>query len=316
MKYLVFGAGAIGSVFAGLLCKAGEEVHLVGRQSHVEAIKQKGLSITGIWGEHHVSLSRAYISASDLPGKDFDVIFLSVKSYDTGQALRQVAPYLRKDGMVVSLQNGLGNVETLAGVVGAGRTVGGRVIFGVEFVEPGSVKVTVYAEPVMFGSPGCAVPQDKVRLVVNALNQAGIPSEYTTEIEKFIWAKALYNVALNPLSTLLGVNYGFLLENEYTPDIMRELIDEAFCVASAIGQPLFWETPGDYMEVLFSRLIPLTAAHHPSMLQDIRRGKRTEIDSLNGALVRMGEAQGVKTLRNALITRLIKSLESRHITQK
>jgi 2-dehydropantoate 2-reductase len=311
LRCLVFGAGAIGSVFAGLLAKSGEDVYVIARQSHVDAIREQGLHITGIWGEHRIAHPHVYSSVDELQDERFDVVLLSVKSYDTESAARASGPLLKPDGLMVSLQNGLGNVEKISEIAGSERAVGGRVIFGVEFKEPGHVDVTVYAEPVMLGSPGGTVSAKSIQVVVDAINNAGIPCEYTEEIDKYIWAKVLYNISLNPLSTVLGVNYGYLLENAFTPDIMRGLVDEAFHVARACGQPLFWEQPGDYIKLLFGKLIPVTAAHHPSMLQDIQRRKPTEIDALNGALVQIGMEHGVVAPMNLMLTRLIKALEER-----
>ncbi|MCD6386471.1 2-dehydropantoate 2-reductase [Candidatus Sumerlaeota bacterium] len=314
MRYLIFGAGAIGSVVGGLLARlsiSDDEVFLIGRSPHVDIIRSRGLHINGIWGESIIKIPNAFSSPDELPVKSFDVIFITVKSYDTENAARAAAPLLSESGLMISLQNGLGNLEKISNVVGLKRTAGGRVIFGVEFPEPAHVTVTVCAEPVMLGSPENRAPEHIIRTCVDRFNQAGIPAEFTTEIERHIWAKVLYNIALNPLSTILGVNYGALLENDYTPEIMKQIIREAFAVADACGQELFWKTPEEYLDVLFNRLIPATAAHHPSMLQDIRRGKRTEIDALNGAIVRLGRRFNVETPVNATLTYLIKSLEQK-----
>ncbi len=311
MRYLIFGAGSIGSVFGGFLARQGNEVFLIGRKPHVDAIRNKGIHISGIWGEHVVPLPHAYSSIEELPVSVFDVIFIAVKSPDTESAVSATAPLLSQDGLMVSLQNGLGNTDIIGRSVGAERTVGGRVIFGVEFIEPGSVKVTVYADKVMLGSPGNRAPADKIRVLVDTLNEASLPSEFTTEIEKYIWAKVLYNIALNPLSTILGTNYGYLLENDFTPEIMRRIVGEALDVARAHGIHLFWKQPDEYIDVLFNRLIPATAAHHPSMLQDIQRRRRTEIDALNGAIVKLAQQQGIPIPVNHTITLLIKSMEQK-----
>lgn len=314
MRYLIFGAGAIGSVVGGLLAHLNspdDEVFLIGREPHVEIIRTRGLHIDGIWGEFLIKISNSFSSIDELPVKSFDVIFLTVKSYDTENAVRATEPLLAESGIMISLQNGLGNLEKISSVVGAQRTAGGRVIFGVEFPEPGHVTVTVCAEPVLLGSPQNRAPEGIIRHCVDRFNQAGIPAEFTEEIERHIWAKVLYNIALNPLSTILGVNYGALLENNYTPEIMKEIIREAFAVANACGQSLFWRKPEEYLEVLFKRLIPATAAHHPSMLQDIQHHKPTEIDALNGAIVQLGKRFNVETPINTTLTYLVKSLEQK-----
>jgi len=202
-------------------------------------------------------------------------------------------------------------VEAIAEVAGRERTAGGRVIFGVEFDRPGHVEVTVYAEEVMLGFPWQSGHKEKLKAVAGAVNNAGIPTLYTEEIRKYLWAKLLYNAALNPLSTLLGSTYGYLSEHEETRGLMREIVEECFAVAMAEKTPLFWERPEQYYKVLLERLIAATAAHHPSMLQDIRKGKRTEIDAINGAVKEIGKRLKVPTPVNETITTLIHALEKR-----
>ena len=314
MKYLVFGAGAIGSVFGGLLSRMGENVALIGRPPHINAIRKKGLFITGIWGDQQAFFSHSYTAVEELPIRQFDVIFITVKTYDTERAVNLSAPYLAPDGLMISLQNGLGNVEKISAVVGPQRTVGGRVIFGAEMERPGIVKVTVYADPVLLGSPRAQAPADKIQAVADIISKSGIPSSFTPEIEKYLWAKLLYNIALNPLSTILRVNYGTLLAREETQEIMRQVIREAFRVASAVKQELLWQRPEDYIDVLFHRLIQLTAAHFPSMLQDLREGRQTEIDALNGAIVDFARKNGLEAPVNQVLTCLIKTLETPVVT--
>ncbi len=309
MRFLVMGAGAIGSVFGGLLTKTGEDVTLIGRDPHIAAIRAHGLKINGIWGEHKVRIARTVTSAAQLAGEKFDVVLICVKSYDTAHAVRQVIPCIHQMSLLVSLQNGLGNIETIAESVGWERTLGGRVIFGAEVVEPGWVRVTVYAEEVMLGAKDERVARERIESIVECVNRAGIPSLFTADIEKFVWSKVLYNAALNPLSTILRSPYGYLLENEGTREIMRMIVEEIFRVANARDVALFWNQPREYIDLLFGRLIPATAQHHPSMLQDILRNKPTEIDAINGAICRMGDECGVRTPVNNLLCTLIKALE-------
>jgi 2-dehydropantoate 2-reductase len=310
MRFLVMGAGAIGSVFGGFLAKAGEDVTLVGREPHIAAIRQRGLKINGIWGEHGVQIERAVTSTARMTGETFDVVLICVKSYDTAQAVGQIAPLIHDTSLVVSLQNGLGNIEAIAERVGWERTLGGRVIFGVEVVQPAWVRVTVYAEEVMLGAKDERVARNRIEPIVACFNGAGIPTLFTTEIEKFIWSKVLYNAALNPLSTILRSPYGYLLENEGTREIMRMIVEEIFAVAKARSVALFWNEPHEYIDLLFGRLIPATAQHHPSMLQDILKNKPTEIDAINAAICHMGDECDVPTPINDFLCILIKALET------
>jgi 2-dehydropantoate 2-reductase len=309
VRYLIIGAGAIGSVFGGFLAKAGLDVTLVGRERHISHIRDRGLRMSGIWGDHVVKMNNLFADSRQLHDETFDVVLICVKSYDTRQAVREAAAHIRGDSLVVSLQNGLGNIETIAEIAGWERTVGGRVIFGVEVLEPGSVKITVYAEEVMLGSPQRRVERERIERIVSDFRASGIPTLYTDEIEKYIWSKVLYNCALNPLATILRTNYGFLLENEETRDLMRHIVEEIFRVAAASNIKLFWKHYEDYVHLLFSKLIPATYEHHPSMLQDIVHGKRTEIDALNGAVCSLAEKSGTFAPINQTLTRIVKTLE-------
>ncbi len=244
-----------------------------------------------------------------MPRERFDLVLITTKSYDTGDAARQVPPWLAEDSLVVSLQNGLGNVETISAVVGPHRAVGGRLIFGIEIPQPGVAQITVYADKVMLGSPTHQVALSRLEAVAEAFTRAGIPTEATEAIDQFIWGKVLYNCALNPLSALLEVNYGELLEHQETRRIMTGVIEEIYAVAAARGVSLPWKGPAQYREVLFGQLIPDTYAHHASMLQDVTRGKRTEIDALNGAIVRLGLEAGVPVPANQMLTDLVKVKE-------
>jgi 2-dehydropantoate 2-reductase len=318
MNVLVMGAGAVGSAVGGFLAEGGHRVSLVGRDPHMAAIREMGLRIEGIWGEHLIRGLHTFTGAGDVPQERFDLVLITTKSYDTGEAARHVLPLLSEDTLVISLQNGLGNVETISQIVGDHRAVGGRLIFGIKIPEAGRVEITVYADKVMLGSPSHKVALARLEAIAGAFTQAGIPTEATLEIEQFIWGKVFYNCCLNPLSALLGVTYGELSEHPETRQIMTSVIEEIFAVAGAKGVALAWRSPLEYQRILFGRLIPDTYAHHASMLQDVTRGKRTEIDSLNGAIARLGEDTGIPTPVNLMLTQLIKVKErigKRHIPQ-
>jgi 2-dehydropantoate 2-reductase len=313
MNILVLGAGAIGSVFGGFLAKAGYEVSLVARKSHLAAIKEKGLLIEGIWGEHVVDNITGYESVSAVLEKvrhNFDVILLTVKSYDTEPMLKSLTACFPDPPPVVSLQNGLGNIEIIETYAGREKTIGGRVIFGVEFIEPGRVKVTVAADKTMLGGLSGGIERTFIENLAQMLTAAGIPAEATDSIEKYIWGKVLYNCALNGLATLMNVHYGVLLSSDSTREIMHQVVREIFDVVRASGITLDWREPEEYTELLFSTLIPRTFDHHPSMLQDILRHKRTEIDALNGAVVQKGREKEIDLPYNWAITKLIKAREA------
>ena len=221
MKILVMGAGALGSVFGGFLAAAGHDVTLVGRRPHMEAVARGGLTIDGIWGRQTVSKVAAVPTISQAKSRDFDAILITTKAYDTAAAVGQVRELVKKDALVVSLQNGLGNLETIAAAVGPRRTVGGRVIFGAELLHAGSVKVTVYADKVLLGSPAKDADKVAIRRLAKAIDAAHIPCDVTDTIEGYIWGKVLYNCSLNGLSAVLELPYGKLAEEQHTRAIMN-----------------------------------------------------------------------------------------------
>jgi 2-dehydropantoate 2-reductase len=312
MKILVYGAGSIGCVFGGFLSKAGEDVVLLGRVAQMEAVKAKGLHIEGIWGIHDVKDMLAYSNSEHLKedhAGTFDLILLTVKAYDTVSAMADIVNMTNNNTYILSLQNGLGNVEAITKSAGAEQTLGGRIIFGVETVHPGSVKVTVSADDVVIGRVSQNTSNEKVEEIASLLTFAGIKTRTTLEIDKFIWGKVIYNCALNGLASILNVNYGQLLDSEYTKDILRRIVAEIYLVAQKKEIELDPKTKEEYIKTLFNRLIPLTSSQRASMLQDTEKDKKTEIDSLNGAIVRMGKDVGIPTPANQLITELIKYKE-------
>lgn len=308
MRILVFGAGAIGSVLGGLLAKGGHDVTLLGRPWHLDVVRRNGLMITGLWGEHHVRVAAAIRPEEIVKPRELDWAFVCVKAYDTKGAARTLAGLIGPATLVCAFQNGLGNYEALLQHLPAERVALGRVIFGAE-LEPGRVRVTVCADEVLIGAPDPRFPREQAARLAAALQESGVPARATATILTALWAKVLYNCALNGLSTLLEVPYGKLPEHPAAERMMRAVIEEAYRVAKARGIPLEPATASAYLELLFGRLIPDTAAHRPSMLQDLERGRRTEIEAMNGAIVRLAQEAGLAAPVNALVTRLIHAKE-------
>lgn len=309
MRLLIMGAGALGSAVGGFMADAGHQVTLVGRERHMGAIARNGLRITGIWGERLVRTLVPLTSAGDVIPGELDLILITVKSYDTATAVQAVAPLLTENTLVCSYQNGLGNAETIATIAGWERTVGARAIFGVRIVEPGWVEVTVIAQPTALGVYAADAPEARVRAIAEAMDTAGLPTEFSTEISTLLWSKVAYNSALNPLSALLDVPYGRLLDTEDTRIVMRDVVHEVYRAAGATGVRLAPEDPDVYVRVLFEQLIPPTAAHYASMREDFVSRRRTEIDALNGAICRLGMEHGIPCPTNALLTRLVHARE-------
>lgn len=309
LRILVVGAGAMGSAIGGFMGAAGHTVTLVGREAHMRAIRENGLHITGIWGDHRVTTLRTCTDLQGLQGGDFDLIIVSVKSYDTVAAAAAIRPLVGGNTLVCSYQNGLGNAERIADAIGWERTIGARVIYGVRVNAPGHIEVTVIANPTALGTYHPSTSVDRVKAIADAMDAALVPTVYTEEIATLMWGKVAYNCALNPLSALLDVPYGVLAETEHTKSIMRDVSAELYAVANAMEVRLTPATAEEYMDLLVNRLIPPTAAHYASMREDFVHKRRTEIDALNGIIWRYGIERGVACPANAMLTRLVYARE-------
>ena len=313
MNVLIMGAGSIGSVLGGFLAKSGVPVAFVGHSELMSAVREGGLRVSGIWGKHHIRSIPAFDKCEDIPSPKFDVVFLTVKSCDTAKAVQDMLPVVGDNTTVVSLQNGLGNCETVAEVVDAGKIIGGMVIFGARVVEPGHVTATVYGGPIKLG-PYTDAPLDRVEEIASMVSAAGIPAEVTHDIRAVIWGKILYNGALNPMSALLGATFGELAENDETRHLMALIVEEIFEVAAACGVTLEYADPQVFLDYFYETLIPPTASHHASMHQDLNAGRRTEIDALNGAIAAYGREAGIPCPVNETLSLLVKARETANVT--
>ena len=307
MRFLVMGAGSIGSVVGGFLHMGGHETYLIGKGPHIRSVAEKGLDITGIWGDHRVEGLAVSESVSRMMDEGFkpEWTLLSVKSYDTSEAMRDLADALPGQRGVVSLQNGLGNVEAIEEAA-PGMAVGGRVIFGATTLESGRVEVTVCADDVLLGSAPGGPPG--VEGIVEAFSASSIPCRYEERIFTYIWDKVLYNVCLNALATLLRTDYGSLGDDPGVRSIMERLCEEFYLVAAAEGVELVSPNPARYMERFMGQLLPPTREHRSSMQEDIEQGRRTEIEALNGEIAGLAQRHGIDAPANEILTRMIRFL--------
>ncbi|HOJ68180.1 MAG TPA: ketopantoate reductase family protein, partial [Candidatus Hydrogenedentes bacterium] len=312
MRAVIIGAGALGSSIGGFMARAGHEVVLVGRDPHMRAIREQGLRITGIWGGHHVREHLTALTEEEvdrLTGMPWDAVFITVKSFDTPAALNLAAKIIAPETVIINAQNGLGNVERSAGYFGRERVLGARVIFGSRVNEPGLVEITVIAAPTAVGAPWPESPSALARQWAETMDAAGLPTVYTDCLQQLLWAKTAYNAALNPLSALLDVPYGRLPEIPDARVIMDAVIDEVYLAARVRGITLDPPDPEAYRDLFYERLVPPTAAHYASMHADLRRGRPTEIEAINGAVTRFAEATGHVAPVNRLLTRVIHARE-------
>jgi 2-dehydropantoate 2-reductase len=315
MRVLIYGAGAVGLGIASCLLKSKCQVDIVARENTVSALRKHGLVRTGIWGSFHAEPSKfgSYTSLGQVRARKYDYILVCTKSFDSLAAAKDLSEHkslFGKETKTVLFQNGWGNAEIFLSFFGRERVYNARVITGFHRPNANEVAITVHADSIHIGS---LFNKDSSLLtdLCEAIAEGDIPCQTTNEIEKDLWAKMLYNCALNPLGAILDVPYGVLAENETTRTIMNGIVDEAFSVMTKAGYKTHWPTSKDFLEVFYDKLVPDTAEHKSSTLQDIMAKKRTEIDALNGAVIRLAERYKVEVPYNLVIYNLIRFIEGR-----
>ncbi|AFM40134.1 ketopantoate reductase [Desulfosporosinus acidiphilus SJ4] len=316
MKVLVIGLGALGTAYSCFLSLAGHEVTGVGRPAILDKIRNNGVKVTGIWGEHSAKLSGMVSEVAELDRDQFEMIIVTVKTFATEEIAKNISHLVGDNTHVFLLQNGYGNFESAANYISEDRIILGRVIFGAELVAPGESIVTVIADDVVLGSPKNLIPHEFLDEYAGIFTKAGIPTKSSLEIMKYIWGKIIYNSALNSLGAIFEVSYGQLAEEPITRDLMNKIIEEIFNLFKARGIVTFWSDAQSYLENFYQNLIPPTSAHHASMLQDIQSGRRTEIESLNGAVVKLAHESGVSVPTNEIIVSMVKAKEHFNYRQR
>jgi 2-dehydropantoate 2-reductase len=314
MRVLVYGGGSVGLGIASCLIKADAEVDIIGRGATVRALHDSGLVRTGIFGGYHAKASKfgSYCSLEEVQDGSYDYILVCVKSFDTSVAARELSGHKRLFGQetkIVLFQNGWGNAEAFLSFFEQGQVYNARVITGFRRVEKNVVEITVHADSIHIGS---LFGRDSacVEKLCEFISKGDIPCEVTSDIGKDLWAKMLYNCALNPLGAVLDVPYGVLAENEFTRAIMKEIVREVFGVMAAAGYQTHWHKPEDFLEVFYSRLVPDTAEHKSSTLQDILAHKKTEIDALNVAVIKLAEKHQMEVPYNMVVYNIVKFIEA------
>ncbi|MBN1292006.1 MAG: 2-dehydropantoate 2-reductase [Candidatus Latescibacteria bacterium] len=311
LKFLVFGAGAVGQAIGCMLSADGHRVDMIVRQRYIDVLMRDGLKVTGIFGDYlaNSGLTGYYVSIENVKSKTYDYVLITTKSYDTSVAVIETGKLENQDFVVVSMQNGCGNFEKVVERYGELRSLAARVITGFEIESPGLVRITVTADAVhVGGNREGAVPDSALKLA-NILNKAGLPTDTTPYVRRDLFAKLLYNSALNPLGASLGVHYGALGDDSDSRAIMSAIIHEVFAVIKAMGAQTNWDTPEEYKRFFYEKQVPATYNHRSSMLQDLERGKQTEIDALTGYISTEGRRLNVPTPVCDTITGLIRFME-------
>jgi 2-dehydropantoate 2-reductase len=306
----------VGLGVGSCLLASGQRVRFVARDAQTrEALSREGLVRTGIFGEVRIPAQRFSVHASlaALPAERLDFVLVCTKTFDSetvARALADVDARLGGEARIVLFHNGWGSAEVFARRLPPRRVFSARVITGFRRTGPAAVEITVHAEAVRIGSLFGASP-DEVAPLARAVAAGGLPCEVTADVARDLWAKLLYNCALNPLGALLGVPYGALGAGAETRRILEAVVHEVFAVMEKAGLETDWRTPEAWLRDFYARVLPPTARHEPSMLQDLRAGGRTEIDALSGAVAGLGARLGVPTPVNAALATLVRAAEQR-----
>jgi 2-dehydropantoate 2-reductase len=298
MNILIFGAGSIGSLFGGLLSK-NNKVMLVGRKNHIDAINKNGLRIKGLTKfKSNVSATEDIKDISFSP----DIIFISVKAFDTADAVESIKKFVKNNTLVISLQNGLGNVEKIMKYVYKKQIFVCITTHGSVFLEPGFIKHTGVGKTIIGSVTNNE--QNNARAVSKLLNEAGIDTKISKEIVKDIWIKVIINSSINPLTAIFNCKNGYLLENPILENFIDRICEESTNVANSCGFNL--NTKKMINET--KNVIRDTSENYSSMLQSLKLSKKTEVNEINGEIVQRGHNFNIKTPLNKALLESIKSL--------
>lgn len=314
MKILVIGAGAVGIGLAASLMSQNADVSIYARGETAKAIKKNGIKRCGLFENYSFSSEEVKVFSDyrDIAKNSFDYVFITSKTTandDISQKLNEFRDILKTDFKIIIFQNGFGNDNAYLRYFDKSEVFCARLITGFARHDRYISEVTVYTEPIQIGSLQNQDPKD-LKEIADMIAASGIGCELTDEVDKYLWAKMLYNCALNPLGTILDVNYGKLTENEYSKEIMDRIIDEIFDVINASEYETFWDNSEEYKKIFYNKLVPDTYEHISSTHQDVKRKIKTEIDSLNGSVIRLAETYGIDVSTNRIIYNLIKSIEN------
>lgn len=300
-RVAVIGAGAVGGYFGGMLASAGASVLLIGRQALVENVRRDGLLLDTLQGKKNV---RVEASADLSEARGADLVLFCVKTTDNAATAQALAPFLAPHTIVLSLQNGVDNVEQIraASEIDALPAV---VYVAASTPAPGVVKHVGRGDLVL--GPEC----EKIKRIADVFVRAHVPCRITENIEGELWVKLIWNCALNAVSALAQARYRQIAASDDGRKMVHEVVKEVLAVAKAAGITLPGVADSQAALAGAMKIATQMAEQLSSTGQDINRGKRTEIDSLNGYIARRGAALGVPTPVNHALYTLVKLLESR-----
>ncbi len=303
MKICFAGAGALGSSLGGVLAAAGADVVLVDTwRAHVDSINRHGLCLTTNAQEHRVAV-RAATGFESLG--TMDLVIVLVKSFATREVMQSARAVVGEDTVVMSIQNGLGHEEILAELVGRHRVIGAKTYAGGQLLSPGHVVAGIAGKETLMGELDGRLT-DRVQQIAQTFNRAGLLTRVSDNIMGVMWDKLLINVATGALTGITRLPYGPLGEVPEVQSCALEAVAEAIAVAKASGIQLSSTDPRDAWH---KATAGLPVGFKPSLLQSVEKRERTEIDFINGAVVRWGERCGIATPVNRTLLACVKGIE-------
>jgi 2-dehydropantoate 2-reductase len=305
IRVAVMGAGAVGCYYGGMLARAGHDVVLVGRPVHVDAIQRAGLRFEALAFDERLRL-RASTEAKAVHGAQ--LVLFCVKSNDTEAAAGQVAPWLDSESVVVSMQNGVDNGGRIQERVSR-PVIAAAVYVAAEMAGPGHLKHHGRGDLTIGALGDAASPGMRKSLaqVQQWFDQAGVPVTVSENVAGELWAKLIVNCAYNAISAIAQLPYGTMIRGAGIREVMRDVVEEALAVAAACGVQMALDPRNSVYGI--AEAMP---GQYSSTAQDLRRARPTEIDHLNGYLVREGDARGVPVPANRVLYSLVKLIESKH----
>lgn len=304
MKIVIVGPGAMGCLFGAFLSKSDskQEVWLLDKnKERVSLLNQHGIKVEGISGNWSTHVK----AAADVKQiQNADLIIICVKSYDTKEAILQVKPLIGENTGILTLQNGIGNVEIIGEVAGPEKVIGGITSQGATLIAPGHIRHAGRGETVIGRIDG-KIPVE-MRSIREIFNKAGFELRISRDIKGLLWSKLIINVGINALTAVTRLRNGKLIEFEGTRKILQQLVSEASRVAKRKRIKLIYDDPLSKVE----SVCEATATNISSMLQDVLRKRRTEVDFINGVIVRQAQGLGLPAPVNTLMLDLVKTIES------
>lgn len=292
----------MGSLFGGKLSPYADVWLVDPWASHVQTLQRDGLRLTELDETESVIPVQATTDPAAV-GAGVDLVIIFVKSHQTQEAAQWARPLLKPDSLALTLQNGLGNLQTIADVLGAARAVQGVTSHGATLLGPGRVRHAGQGPTHIASQPSNA---ERLNAIAALFKQAGFEIHLSHNLDGLLWGKLIINVGINPLTAILRVRNGLLVELESARSLMAAAVDEAVQVAQARGVTLPYDDPQEQVKAVAIA----TGPNRSSMLSDVLRGVPTEIDVINGAIVREGTRLGVPTPVNQVLVWLIKAIEA------